>query len=500
LEKKDKNQRTFKSLNVYLLTTIVLFSTSVTFLVTTVQLIFEYNKNLSQLENTFSLVRSSYLSSIESSLWSVNKVQLQAVIEGVLKLQDMKYVQVETKEHGIFVKAGKREEKHIISQSFPINFRYKGELRNIGTLYLDASLKGVYSRLISLCLVILVTNAIKTFLVSFFILFLVRKKVTNYLERIHNYLSAYNLNKQLIVKGIEKQKNENEITKLVHVIEKMRLSLNKQFSIIEKHSEELEKKVEEQTTELNVSNIEKTNLIRTLSHDISNPLAIIKGRSELALKNGPQKNQFREKDWQKVKRAADAMGCIITLVRELDAAASGKTDLSLRPVPIGEAFTNSEFIFEQKLKAKDLALVFTGRPELLDAEILAEPVSFSNQVINNLISNAIKFSYPGSKILFHVQEEDKILSISIHDTGPGIPPDIMENIFDPNYKTSRPGTSGEAGTGFGMLLVKNYVEKFGGTLEVDARWIEDNPEAHGTCITLRLKKVKGVENALPHTA
>ena len=91
---------------------------------------------------------------------------------------------------------------------------------------------------------------------------------------------------------------------LVDSINRMRESIQEKMTIIENHSEELEKKVSSQTFALDRSNIEKTNLLRTLSHDIMNPLAIVKAKSHRALAKGRRDNLFRKDDWEKVKKAA----------------------------------------------------------------------------------------------------------------------------------------------------------------------------------------------------
>lgn len=493
--RSKKNYRVFRSLNVYLLSTIVLFSTSITLVVTSIQLYFEYNKNLSQIESTFEQVKNSYLSSIESSLWSLNRPQLQSIIEGILKLQDLRYVRVETKEHGTYAEAGIRDSNYVISRVFPVKFRYNNIDRPIGEIHLYASLSGVYERLISLCLIILISNAIKTFLVSFFILVLVRKVVTNHLEKIHSFFLRFDPTKSLTVPEIQNQKFDNEMSILVDSINRMRESIKEKMTIIENHSEELEKKVNSQTFALDRSNIEKTNLLRTLSHDIMNPLAIVKAKSHRALTKGSKDNVFRKDDWEKVKKAASSMESIIEMVRQLDATNSGKVELQLQPVTLWQVFRNSEFIFEDKLQSKNIRLIYTSDEDSKQIQVLAEPVSLSNQVVNNLISNAIKFSYNDSLIYFSVSESDQYVCLQIQDSGPGIPPDIKDNLFNPHYKTSRAGTAGESGTGFGMLLVKNYVEKYGGKIATHSTWIEENPENHGTKFSIYLKRYKGVKAA-----
>jgi signal transduction histidine kinase len=65
-----------------------------------------------------------------------------------------------------------------------------------------------------------------------------------------------------------------------------------------------------------------------------------------------------------------------------------------------------------------------------------------------------------------------------------MPPVVLERLFDPLHQTSRPGTDGETGTGFGMPLVRKFMTLFGGGIEVQSRDVEAHPSDHGTEITL----------------
>ena len=90
------------------------------------------------------------------------------------------------------------------------------------------------------------------------------------------------------------------------------------------------------------------------------------------------------------------------------------------------------------------------------------------QVITNILSNAIKFSDTGGKISIGVNLKDQYLNFWIRDYGMGIPLDILENIFDPYTKTNRKGTRGEAGSGFGLPIVKSSMEMMGGAIKVES--------------------------------
>jgi signal transduction histidine kinase len=90
-------------------------------------------------------------------------------------------------------------------------------------------------------------------------------------------------------------------------------------------------------------------------------------------------------------------------------------------------------------------------------------------ILRNLISNAVKFANRGGSISVSACiEEDNFAVISISDTGIGMSKDQADNLFRLDAKSSRPGTEGEPGTGLGLLLCREFVEKHGGTIHVES--------------------------------
>ena len=101
-------------------------------------------------------------------------------------------------------------------------------------------------------------------------------------------------------------------------------------------------------------------------------------------------------------------------------------------------------------------------------------------VIRNLISNAVKFSYPKGQIDIKARLLDETIELTVEDYGIGMPNDILNNLFVVSEKTTRLGTEDEKGTGLGLLLIKNYIEENGGTIFITSI------DGKGTCITLIL--------------
>jgi len=90
-------------------------------------------------------------------------------------------------------------------------------------------------------------------------------------------------------------------------------------------------------------------------------------------------------------------------------------------------------------------------------------------VFRNLIINAVKFSFPGGKIWISSKLSTDGCSVSVSDEGIGIQPEIQEKLFDPNEGISSPGTSGESGSGLGLIICKEFAEKNHGTIRVESQ-------------------------------
>ncbi|MCB1157852.1 MAG: ATP-binding protein, partial [Leptospiraceae bacterium] len=160
--------------------------------------------------------------------------------------------------------------------------------------------------------------------------------------------------------------------------------------------------------------------------------------------------------------------------------------LNLKPVYLKDMLTKSLNLLKEQIDHKKLYVKVDVEPNLL---IKVDETSFVNTVLNNLLTNAIKFSYESGDIEIRTSKGNKPnkLLLELKDYGIGIPQKLLQDIFDPTKKTHRPGTWQEKGTGFGMPLVKNLMEAYGGEVQLDSRSIEEHPESHGTSVFLHLE-------------
>ncbi|MCK4764904.1 MAG: hybrid sensor histidine kinase/response regulator [Candidatus Aminicenantes bacterium] len=233
---------------------------------------------------------------------------------------------------------------------------------------------------------------------------------------------------------------------------------------------------------------DKEHLIHILCHDVSNPLTCIEGWIEIALENEIIKqNKDLESKMRRISQSSQQAVDIIEHVKEMEALSRQKKELQLEPVAIEDVIGSALIIFENRLKDKNITFKCDPPLNNVSAKVLAEKVSFTSSVFNNLFSNTIKFSYPGSVITLLIEEKEKEVHLILKDEGIGIPAAYLEAIFDPGSSVSRTGTAGENGSGFGMPLVKKYMDRYGGQIIIRSRPEEEFPQRHGTEIILILK-------------
>jgi signal transduction histidine kinase len=169
---------------------------------------------------------------------------------------------------------------------------------------------------------------------------------------------------------------------------------------------------------------------------------------------------------------------IIKTVREMQANNDGKNKVRREDVDLEAVIKNVIVLFEEKIISKNVKVVLEVNSER--TFVLADKNVVANQIVSNILSNAIKFSKSGDEILFKIESHKGMTVLTVKDRGIGIPKEILEKLFAFDEETSRTGTSGEKGTGFGMPLMKSYLDMMNCSLEVISKTQEEFPSEHGT--------------------
>lgn len=205
-------------------------------------------------------------------------------------------------------------------------------------------------------------------------------------------------------------------------------------------------------------------LFRVLFHDLANPLGRISIGLSIAKRNLHEQDNNR--GIEIIQKATDSMLEITQNVRKMYAVSKGKENMQLTMNPFNSCVEYIQSFFAGEIEKKNIQLQFDFNHHR-GLNLLIDPVSFNNQVLANIISNAIKFCPENGKIFIGASlHAPKRIRIDIKDNGIGMSEDLTAQLFDLSKKTHRPGTNGESGTGFGMHITKSFMEMYGGEVSV----------------------------------
>ena len=140
-------------------------SALITVFTTFFQLYLDYDRDITSIDNRFQQIQKVNLALISHALWETDSHKLKLQLQGMIHLPDMQYLAI--KENGeISVSIGKKKSENIIERSYPLLYKHRGVTQKIGSLEVVATLEDVYQRLIDKVWVILISNAIKTFIIA----------------------------------------------------------------------------------------------------------------------------------------------------------------------------------------------------------------------------------------------------------------------------------------------------------------------------------------------
>lgn len=207
----------------------------------------------------------------------------------------------------------------------------------------------------------------------------------------------------------------------------------------------------------------RATLLNILCHDISNPLTVIRFSADRARR---QKEKCRT-SIEKIQAATEMIIDMVESVRAMRALEDGKLAVRIQPVDIKEAARQALDVMRSRFDRKEIRLATDWDEKPL--MVRAERVALSQTILGNLLSNALKFTPPGCTVLLRITAHDDEAMLEVTDEGIGIPESLHPDLFDPGRHTSRTGTEGEPGTGFGLPLVKKMIDHFGGRIEFRTR-------------------------------
>lgn len=207
---------------------------------------------------------------------------------------------------------------------------------------------------------------------------------------------------------------------------------------------------------------EKEHMLGLLAHDIRTPLSVILTWARVLSHDGDP--QTKEKADIIVRRAKFATALVNQLL-DGQAIENGMVALDIQELEVEAAVKECLANYTAPADAKRIRLLLDLQSPGL--KLCMDPTRFE-EIMNNLISNAIQYSYPDSDVRITVAEYDRGVEIRVSDQGVGIKPKEQDQIFKPFGKASNRPTAGESSFGLGLYIVKKILDLFAGSITVDS--------------------------------
>ena len=238
------------SLGKRLLILVVLFSSAITLITSAIQLYTNYQQDLNHIKNTLQSVHDVHLESLISKVWTADISEIQKQLEGIHRLPNIQYIDI-TEDGKVIASAGTKAVNNIIVDTTPLKHKHRNKIIDIGTLNIQATLDNAYQHLIDQAISIVVSNAIKTFLVSIFILILFYQLMTRHLQTVANFsqkLNLHNLDEEIrLDRPPSATDKEDELDVLVHGIRNMQQNLKSSIKQLQEKDAHYKKLVESST-------------------------------------------------------------------------------------------------------------------------------------------------------------------------------------------------------------------------------------------------------------
>lgn len=226
-----------------------------------------------------------------------------------------------------------------------------------------------------------------------------------------------------------------------------------------------------------------------MSHDMRTPLNAIIGLSELAQRDRDDREKV-DGYMRKIAFSGKQMLSLVNDILELSRLESGRHTLDCRPFNLRQCVEDLTAVFQDMARKDDRD--FSVKMELTDAVVEGDPYKLG-QILNNLLSNAFKYSESGDRVELTVKQFDfqqhSKYQFTVEDTGIGMSEQFLEHIFDPYARETRFASQSITGTGLGMPIVKSLVQQMSGEIAVESAL----GEGSRFTVTLPMEVVRGAE-------
>lgn len=245
--------------------------------------------------------------------------------------------------------------------------------------------------------------------------------------------------------------------------------LFEEFTRVNNELADAQRELAKKNAALAALNEQKNRLLGMAAHDLRNPLGVIMSYAKFLDRMAGARLDDKERQFvAQIGKSSEFMLRLLEDLLDVSQIESGKLNLALAPVDLAALVDNNVALNRVLAAAKQIDIA-------LDLDLPPAPVTVCadaikiEQVLNNLVSNAVKYSHAGTAVRVSVGADDKEIVVAVRDQGQGIPEAELSQLFQPFSKTSVKSTAGEKSTGLGLAITRKIVEGHGGRIWVESR-------------------------------
>lgn len=254
---------------------------------------------------------------------------------------------------------------------------------------------------------------------------------------------------------------------------------------------QLEKIVASRTKDLEQLNATKDKFFSIISHDLRNPFITLLGYSEILTTEYDELDDDEKRDLlSKMEKATRKTFTLLDNLLQWSRSQRGNLKLKTEVLDLQEICEENINLMQPYASNKNIML----RNEIVTPMYAACDRNTITAVIRNIISNAIKFTFPNGKVTICAEERESDIKICISDDGIGIKEEFLHHLFTIDKQISTAGTQNEKGTGLGLILCKEFVEKNKGNI-----WVESQ-EGKGSIFSFTLPKPESSQHSAENNA
>jgi signal transduction histidine kinase len=206
----------------------------------------------------------------------------------------------------------------------------------------------------------------------------------------------------------------------------------------------------------------RKNMVADIAHELRTPLSNIKGYLE-AVQDGVIGTS--EETIIKLDEEATLLSRLVDDLQELSLAEAGELKLERQPADIDTIITATIDMMKPKAALKEITLSVSPNDVLPPVYIDSYRI---RQVLRNLIENAITATPARGSVTISARQGDSEIEVSVTDTGEGISPEAINNIFERFYRVDKSRTRATGGSGLGLTIARRIIEMHGGTIRVES--------------------------------